>query len=151
MRKTMTRRALVVAGAASVAAAAGLPAWNAASDPRSTIRAMVMRHIGSAPVEPGAVDAFVEDFVRHEKRLRRDGFAIGNVCEAFGIDDIVRACVNNAKYLHRVEEQVIDLFVRSSDLLAADRRPTDPIRYIAFWDPYAAACRNPFADLTQEA
>jgi hypothetical protein len=148
MRSRLTRRALIVAGGACAAATAALPGWNALSDPRPMIRAMIARHLGAAPVEAGAVDAFVEAFIQQETRLRPDGFAMGTVCNAIGLDDHAQACINNAQYLWRVEERVIDLFIRSTDLLDPDRRASAPIRYVAFWDPYSGACRNPFADVT---
>jgi hypothetical protein len=111
---------------------------------------MIRNHLRGAAVADGAIDAFVAGFLSAHT-LRADGIAIGNACDALGIGGVVQACANNAGYLRQIEERVIDLFVRSTDLLAPDRRPADPIRYIAFWDPYSGACSNPLADFTQDA
>jgi hypothetical protein len=146
MRKALSRRA-VLAGVVAVTAAGGALAWRSLTDAQAAIRAMVMKHLRGAAVADGTVDAFVADFLGAH-RVAPDGVAIGNLCDTLGIDGVVQACENNAVYLRRVEEQVIDLFVRSTDVFDPDRRRGAPIRYVALWDPYAATCRNPFADLS---
>jgi hypothetical protein len=148
MRRTISRRAALV-GAGCLVAAGAMPAWRAVSEPHAAIRAMIRKHLRGAAVGDGAIDAFVADFLSAHP-VRANGIAVGNVCDALGIGNAVQACTNNADYLRRIEERVIDLFVRSTDLLASDRRAGDPIRYVAFWDPYSGACRNPLADLTLE-
>jgi hypothetical protein len=152
MPSAITRRAAFTgAGAMSLMVAGSVvPAWWLASDARSALRAMIRTHLRGAVVENGAVDAFADDFLRHYG-VRRGGIAIGNACDAFSLQNAAQACTNNAAYLKRLEGRVIDLFVRSTDLLAPDRRVGEPIRYVAFWDPYSGACRNPFADFTSEA
>jgi hypothetical protein len=146
MRKALSRRA-VLAGVVAVTAGGGALAWRSMTDAQAAIRATVMKHLRGAAVADGAVDVFVADFLRAH-RVAPDGLAIGTVCDTLGIDDVVQACDNNAVYLRRVEEQVIDLFIRSTDVFDPDRRHGAPIRYVALWDPYATACRNPFADLS---
>ena len=148
MRDALSRRTVVLgAGAVVVAAAGGLLAWRSLADAHATIRAMIASHMRGATMAEGAVDAFVADFLRVH-RVRRDGVVIDNACDALGLDDVLQACASNAEYLRRVEEQVIDLFGRSTDMFDAGRRAGEPVRYVALWDPYAAACRNPFAEFT---
>lgn len=150
MRRSISRRAaLTGVGAGCLVAAGAVPAWHAVSDAHATIGAMIRRHLRGATVADGAIDAFVADFLSAHP-VRANGIAIGNVCDVLGIGDAVQACANNADYLRRLEERAIDLFVRSTDLLDPGRRAGAPIRYVAFWDPYSGACRNPLADLTPE-
>jgi hypothetical protein len=141
----LSRRAALIAGGAVLSAGA-LPAWHLLADRGAAIRRMIEAHVRGLPIEPGAVDSFIADFLAY-RPLSAQGVAIGNVCDALGIGDLAQ-CANNADYLRRIEEHVIDRFVRSTDLFAPDRRAGDTIRYIAFWDPYLSSCRNPFADLT---
>jgi hypothetical protein len=144
MRDVISRRSvLAAAGVAVLAAAGGAFAWRSLTDARAAIRAIVTRHLRGAAVVDGTVDAFVADFLlRH--RVEPDGIAIGNVCDMSNLD--LTACANNAVYLRRLEEQVIDLFIRSTDAFEPGRPTGAPLRYVAFWDPYSAACRNPFAE-----
>ena len=88
----------------------------------------------------------LRDFLAH-RPVSVQGVAIGNVCDVAGLGDLIH-CANNADYLRRVEGRVIDLFLRSTDLFSPTRRAGDALSYVAFWDPYSSACRNPFADLT---
>jgi hypothetical protein len=143
----LSRRHALLAGAAACALAAGAaPAWHLLSDRAVAIRRMIQAHMRDTPMEDGTIDAFIGDFLAH-RPVSAQGVAIGNVCDGLGIGDLTR-CANNADYLRRVEERVIDLFLRSTDLFVSDRQPNDAIRYVAFWDPYAGSCRNPFADLS---
>jgi hypothetical protein len=132
-----------------VTVAGALPAWLALSDAPATIRAMIVRHLRGAAVADGTIDAFVADFLRSHG-VRDSGVIIGNTCDALALNEVVEACAPNADYLRRLEQRVVDLFVRSTDLLAPDRGK-GPIRYVAFWDPYSGACRNPLADFTPDA
>jgi hypothetical protein len=140
------RRALIAGGAACVLSAGALPTWYLLADRGAAIRRMIKAHMRDTPIEPGAIDSFVGDFLAY-RPLPAQGVAIGNVCDALGLGDLAR-CANNADYLRRVEEHVIDRFVRSTDFFAPDRRAGDAVRYVAFWDPYSGSCRNPFADLS---
>lgn len=144
----MSRRSLLIAGGAACAAAAGaLPAWHLIADRGAAIRRMIESHMRGAPVAEDAIDAFVDDFLERQVVLR-DGVAIDNACRLLGIEDLAQPCANNAVYMRRIEERVVDLFIRSTDMFSPDRRPDDPIGYVEFWDPYSGACRNPFADLS---
>lgn len=140
------RRALVAGGAACVLSAGAWSAWHLLADRGAAIRRMIEAHLRDMPMEKSAIDSFIGDFLAY-RPLSAQGVAIGNLCDGLGIGDLAR-CANNADYLRRIEEHVIDRFVRSTDLFAPDRRAGDAVRYVAFWDPYSGACRNPFADLS---
>ncbi len=141
------RRVLLATGATALLAAGAVPLWHAMTDARAFIRSAIMNHLRGVTIASGAVEEFIDDYLRHNA-VRGDGVAIGNACDLSGLDDVAEPCVNNAAYLRRIEERVIDLFIRSTDVFAPDRRSSDPIRYVAFWDPYSGPCRNPFADLS---
>ena len=145
-RKLSRRHALIAGGAAGAVAAAALPAWHLFADPGAAIRRMIESHMRDTPIAPGVIDSFIRDVLPH-RPLSARGVAIGNVCDGFGLGELA-SCARNADYLRRIEGYVIDRFVRSTDLFAPDRRTGDPLRYVAFWDPWSGACRNPFADLT---
>jgi hypothetical protein len=140
------RRALLAGGAACALAVGAAPAWHLLSDRAAAIRRMIEAHMGATPIEDGAIDSFARDFLAH-RPVSVQGVAIGNVCDVAGLGDLIH-CANNADYLRRVEGRVIDLFLRSTDLFSPTRRAGDALSYVAFWDPYSSACRNPFADLT---
>ncbi|HEX2117189.1 MAG TPA: hypothetical protein VHM01_22515 [Alphaproteobacteria bacterium] len=148
MRDPISRRTVFLgAGAVALAIAGGALTWRSLADAHTAVRTMIMQHLRGAAVAEGAVDAFVAEFLRRH-RVHLDGVAIGNVCDMSGFDALLPACANNAAYLRRLEEQVIDLFIRSSDVFEPSRPAGAPVRYVAFWDPYSSACRNPLADLT---
>jgi hypothetical protein len=140
------RRALMAGGAACVLSAGALPAWHLLADRGAAIRRMIAAHMRDTPIEKGAIDSFIGDFLAH-RPVSAQGVAIGNVCDVLGIGDLAR-CANNAAYLRRVEEHVIDRFIRSTDIFAPYRSSSAAVRYVAFWDPYSVMCRNPFADLS---
>jgi hypothetical protein len=148
-RAKLSRRRLLLAGGVACAVSA-FPAMRLLADRGGAIRRMIQAHVGGAPIADGAIDAFVDDFLAH-RSISEQGVAIDTACRLLGIDDASQACMNNADYMRRVEERIIDLFVRSTDLFISDRRDGDPIRYVAFWDPYSDSCRNPFADLSPPA
>jgi hypothetical protein len=143
------RQALVAGGAACAVSAGALSGWHLLGDRGTAIRRMIEVHVRDTPIEGGAIDAFIADFLAHHP-LSAQGVAIGNVCDLLGIGDLAR-CANNADYLRRVEEHVIDRFLRSTDIFEPNRRPGDAVRYVAFWNPYSGSCRNPFADLSPPA
>jgi hypothetical protein len=150
MRERLSRRAVIAgAGAAGALALGTLPAWRALSDAETWIGNLIVAHLRGAPVAEGTIASFVADFLRVVS-VERQGIALDTVC-AFGPAGLVQTCTNNAAYLRRIGDKAIDLFIRSTDMLDPARPPSEPIRYVAFWDPYSGACRNPFADFAPEA
>jgi hypothetical protein len=120
-------------------------AWRLATDRAGAIRRMILAHVPATRIEAGAIDAFAADFLA-QRSLLREGVAIDRACGLLGIGSTAPACVDNARYMRRMEEQIVDLFLRSTNIFEPTGDRSAPIRYVAFWDPYSLTCRNPFAE-----
>lgn len=141
-----SRRRVLIASATLIAAsAAAPPAWRFATDRTDAIRRMILAHVPAARIAAGTIEAFAADFLA-QRPLLREGVAIDRACSLLGIDATIPACVDNARYMRRMEEQILDLFLRSTDVFEPARDGSAPIRYVGFWDPYSRTCRNPFAE-----
>lgn len=141
-----SRRRILIASATLVASSAGAPlAWRLATDRAGAIRRMILAHVPATRIEAGAIEAFAADFLA-QRTLLREGVAIDRACGLLGIGSTVPPCVDNARYMRRMEEQIVDLFLRSTDIFEPSRNRSAPMRYVAFLDPYSLTCRNSFAE-----
>lgn len=141
-----SRRRILIAAATLIASSAGAPlAWRLATDRAGAIRRMILAHVPETRIDAGAIEAFAADFLA-QRALLRNGVAIDRACELLGVGPTLPACVANSRYMQRIEEQIVDLFLRSTDIFEPARDASAPIRYVGFWDPYSRTCRNPFAE-----
>lgn len=149
-----TRRGLLiagVAGATAVAAAPIVPAMKVASGPegaKSWLVAILERHLGHLDVAEGAFEAHVEAWwAVWEPRGLTKAFPV----QAFQ-QPIVRALApigmappTGEANQRRIDDLLVGSFLMSSDALREDRDTSQPIRWIAWYDPLKRPNTNPLA------
>ena len=82
-------------------------------------------------LSPGCAEQFVDDFTRHRGRVGRMLVA--------------RAQGQGEAYTEALDHFAIAFLLSTSFFLRRDRDGGEPVRYVAFYDPYVSPCWNPLA------
>ena len=144
----VSRRRLVLtafAGAASFIG--GAYHWRRLRRPKvSDITALIEQRLAHLDLDAAGVQRFAEEYDRRFGVLsmsvhHRD--TLGGILRI----DTVRSLLPQRRQqgILELERRMISYYLRSTDYFRPGRQ--GPIRFVAFPDPYAGACANPFAVL----
>jgi hypothetical protein len=147
-RFRLSRRRLVFGAFATAAGAlAGAHHWRRLRRPSAhDIAALIQDRLGHLELDPEGVDRFAHDYAERYGALsmsvhHRD--TLGGLLRL----DPVRHLLPSHRHQAVVhfERRMVSYYLRSTDYFRQGR--SGPVRYVAFVDPYAGACANPFAVL----
>jgi hypothetical protein len=139
-----SRRTIILGSLAGLVGARLLYKWYW-GDPRDVIEAILTRRVGHLRVEAKAFSTFATAYLKaraeHEESLRHLS-AASLVLQFF----TPYSWVGIRHPLRRLENNVVSMFLLSTDFFqnGADERRL--VSYVAFYDPNAAVCRNPFVN-----
>jgi hypothetical protein len=143
-----TRRQVLVGGAAVAAAAAfGGYEWRRLRHPSADdLARLLRRRLGHLRFRDDAVDRFAHEYVARYGPQAMAAHTRATGGGLFEIDALRRHhSLERQQTILAFERRTISYFLRSTDYF---RVPSgSPVRYVAFPDPYAMPCANPFADL----
>jgi hypothetical protein len=148
-RSRFTRRQALAGGAAVAAAAVfgGGYEWRRLRHPSAgDLARLIRRRLGHLQFRDDAVDRFAREYVA---RYGPQAMAMHTRATAGGLFEIAalrrRLPGDRQQAILTFERRTISTILRSTDYF---RVPAGtPVAYVAFPDPYALPCANPFADL----
>lgn len=147
-RRMMLAGGVGAACAAGAAAVGGRHHWRRLRQPSAGDLAGLLRErLGHLPLDEGGVDAFAQEYVRrygaspmsvhHERTL-------GGVLR---LDAALRlAPAELRQEILDFERHLVSRYLLSTTYFRAPRG--EPVRYLAFADPYEMGCANPLAQFT---
>jgi hypothetical protein len=141
-----SRRRLVLAAFATVAATVGgTYHWRRLRRPRAgDIVALIEDRLGHLDLDAAGVQRFAQEYDQRFGAFsmsvhHRD--TLGGVLRLDPIRELLPARRQQA--LLELERRLVSYYLRSTDYFQSGRQ--GPVRFVAFPDPYAGACTNPFA------
>ena len=136
----MTRRTFVIAAVAATGGMVGL--WSGLPDRKSVVVAMVQKKLGYLRLEAAAVNAFAEDFVRHDHSYVREMRILAAILPVYRRSSLA-AVLRVQPELVRLEEAIVTQFLLLSDFFWNLSNESLPVRYVRYYDPHAARLLNP--------
>ncbi len=114
-------------------------------DPKEVIEAILVRRVGHLRVEPRVFSSFAAEYLNsrreHEDSLRKLS-TVSTLLQFFS----PYAWLEGRHPLRRLENNVVSMFLLSTDFFQNGANDRSLVRYVAFYDPTAAVCRNPFVN-----
>jgi hypothetical protein len=145
---TFSRRQLVFGAlAAAGAVVAGTFHWRRLRRPSAAdIASLIRDRLAHLDLDPGGVDRFARDYAERYGVFSMSVHHRDTLGGALRLGPI-RQLLPSRRHqtLLNLERRLISYYLRSTDYFQPNR--SGPVRYLAFADPYAGACANPFAVL----
>lgn len=144
---TIARRRFLGFGAGLVAGTAALYTaykwrWG---EPTEVIVAILSRRLGDLRVETASFHRFAAEYVEFRKDYRRQLSILSIV--SLPLQYVTPyAWVEQGGAVRRLEDNVVSLYLLSTDFFQNGADSNRPVSYLSFYDPYTAVCRNPFLD-----
>jgi hypothetical protein len=141
-----SRRAWLLAMAAlAVGTPVTLREWRRLRLPSAEdLERLLRSRLGDRNLAPDAIPRFAHEYVSRYGAFAMSRREKETVCGLWDVR-VLRPffSVSRTQHLVEMERRLISQFLRSTDYF---RRPAEaPARYVAFNDPYATVCSNPFA------
>lgn len=139
-----SRRTILLGSLAGLVGARFLYKWYW-GDPAQVIEAILARRLGHIRTEAKAFSAFSTQYLKarkeHEEQLRHLSTA-----SLFLHFFSPYSWVGSRHPLRRLENNVVSMFLLSTDFFENGADESRLVKYVAFYDPTAAICRNPFVN-----
>jgi hypothetical protein len=139
-----SRRTILLGSLAGLFGARLLYKWYW-GDPTQVIEAILTRRVGHLRVEAKAFSTFAAAYLKsraeHEDRLRH--LSTASLALQFFTP---YTWLGSRHPLRRLENNVVSMFLLSTDFFQNGADETRAVSYVAFYDPTAAICRNPFVN-----
>jgi hypothetical protein len=143
----VSRRRLLFSAVAGVAAIGGAWHWRRLRRPNTgDMVALIEERLAHLDLDPAGVRRFAEEYNRRFGVLsmsvhHRD--TLGGLLRHEPLRGLLSE--RRQQTILELERRLVSYYLRSTDYFQADR--VGPVRFVAFPDPYAGACANPFAVL----
>jgi hypothetical protein len=142
---TIVRRKFLGLGAGLMAGSAALYTaykwrWG---EPTEVIVAILKRRLGDLRVDETSFEGFAARYVGYRKDYRRQLSILSIVSLPFQYVTPY-AWIEQGGALRRLEDNVVSLYLLSTDFFSNGANVDRPVNYVAFYDPYEGVCRNPF-------
>ena len=138
-----SRRKFLALGIGSgIAAIYGTYKWFR-GDPTDVVVAILKRRVGYLRVEQNSFHTFAKDYLRHKKEYEGDLRKLSVVSLPLQFFSPYR-WLRPGHALRRLEDNVVSLYLLSTDFFQNGSNEGRPVAYLSFYDPYSTVCRNPF-------
>ncbi|MBA3588014.1 hypothetical protein [Methylibium sp.] len=112
-------------------------------EPTEVIVAILHRRVGDLRVDAASFDRFATEYVDYRKDYRRQLSVLSIVSLPFQYVTPY-GWIEQGGALRRLEDNVVSLYLLSTDFFLGGADESRPVSYLSFYDPYASVCRNPF-------
>jgi hypothetical protein len=136
------RKFLAWSLAAGIAPAYALYAWRW-GDPAAIIVAILKRRVGYLRVEHGSFYEFARTYVSSRREYERQLATLSAVSLPMQLISPYR-WLRQGHALRRLEDSVVSDYLLSTDFFFHGADEQRAVTYVAFYDPYARPCSNPF-------
>lgn len=146
---TLSRRKLLGWGAGLAAGTTALYTaykwrWG---EPTEVIVAILQRRLGDLAIDATSFDRFAEEYVSFRKDYRRQLSLLSIVSLPFQYVTPY-AWFEQGAALRRLEDNVVSLYLLSTDFFQHGADERRAVNYVSFYDPYTSVCGNPFLQRT---
>jgi hypothetical protein len=148
-RMRFSRRRLVLAAFATLSSViAGTYHWRRLRRPHAgDIVALIENRLGHLDLDPAGVRRFAQEYDQRFGVFSMSVHHRDTLGGALRFDPIRQLLPERRQQaVLDLERRLVSYYLRSTDYFQAGRQGA--IRFVAFPDPYAGACANPFAVLT---
>ena len=113
-------------------------------DPTDVVVAILKRRVGYLRVEPNTFHTFAKDYLEHKKEYKGELAKLSVVSLPLQFLSPYN-WLRSGHALWRLEDNVVSLFLLSTDFFQNNADESRAVKYLSFYDPYIVVCRNPFA------
>lgn len=139
-----TRRVLLLAAAPALllgGSTYGLLRWQI-SEPEDFVLDVLQRHLPDLQVDAAHRVTFARDYVQHREDYRRQLRAFAAGAGPFRLA-LKTGLLSKDHGFRRTQDQIVALFLLSTDFFQNGASLERPVTYLGFYDPLSAICRNP--------
>ena len=145
----LSRRAFMARAVAGVALLVAAPyafyQWRY-GNPTNVIIAILKRRVGYLKNEPGSFERFAQEYVDFKRDYLRQLTRMSVIALPFTYVTLYR-WLPMGHPLRRLEDNVVTKFLLSTDFFIHGADESRNLKYLSFYEPQLAPCRNPFAHL----
>lgn len=145
----LSRRAFLAATTAGLAVLVAAPYalyhWRAGKATNVVI-AILKRRVGYLQNEAGSFERFARDYIEYKRAHVSQLARLSVVALPLTYVTLYR-WLPMGHPMRRLEDNVVSKYLLSTDFFLHGADESRPIKYLSFYDPRLAACRNPFAHL----
>lgn len=145
----LSRRAFLGGAIGGVAVLVAAPYafyhWHSGK-PTSVIVAILKRRVGYLKNEPGIFERFAREYVDYKREYRLQLGRLSAVAFPLTYVTLYR-WVPMGHPLRRLEDNVVTKYLLSTDFFQHGADESRSLRYLSFYEPQLAPCRNPFVNL----
>ncbi len=113
-------------------------------DGTDVIVAILQRRVGYLRVDPGTFQTFAAEYMDYRKSHRRNLVRLSLLSLPLRLFTPY-AWVKQGHALRRLEDNVVSLYLLSTDFFHHGADEGREVSYVAYYDPAKTPCRNPFA------
>jgi len=114
-------------------------------DATDYIKSALKKHLGYLKLDKDGVERFASEFQERISPGRRYwGSWVGIVGPLYSTVDLLRITPRSKKF-KEFEEDIVTMYLLSSDFFIYDADMSRTIQYIQFYDTFEVGCANPFA------
>jgi hypothetical protein len=115
-------------------------------NPTKIIVAILKRRVGYLKVEAGSFQRFAREYVEYKREYVSDLARDSIFALPFTYLTPYR-WLPMGHPLRRLEDNVVTKYLLSTDFFLHDADESRDVKYLSFYEPQLAPCRNPFANL----
>jgi hypothetical protein len=149
----LSRRAFITRATAGLLVLAAAPyAFYQLRHGKATkiIVAILKRRVGYLKTEPGSFERFAGEYVTYKKGYASQLRKLSAVAFPLTYVTLYR-WLPMGHPLRRLEDNVVTKYLLSTDFFFHGADESKEVKYLTFYDPSTALCRNPFAHLRKGA
>jgi hypothetical protein len=136
------RKFLVLGGVSAITALYGWYEWHW-GDPKDIVVAILNRRVGYLRVDSSTFDTFAKDYLEYRKTYKNELRKLSTFSPLL-MSASPYSWLKQGHPYRRLVDNVVSQYLLSTDFFqnGADERRL--VTYLSFYNPYTAACRNPF-------
>jgi hypothetical protein len=108
--------------------------------------AILKRRVGYLKNEPGSFERFAREYVDYKKEYATELARLSAIALPFTYVTLYR-WLPMGHPLRRLEDNVVSKYLLSTDFFQHDADESRNLKYLSFYEPQHAPCRNPFVHL----
>lgn len=114
--------------------------------PSKIIIAILKRRVGYLKTEAGSFERFAREYVSYKSEYARQLARLSVVALPFTYVTLYR-WLPMGHPLRRLEDNVVTKYLLSTDFFLRGGDESREVKYLSFYEPQLAPCRNPFVNL----
>jgi len=118
--------------------------------PTSIVIAILKRRVGYLENEEGSFERFAEEYIVYKDEYREQLGKLSAIAFPFTYVTLYR-WLPMGHPIRRLEDNVVTKYLLSTDFFLKGADESRTVKYLSFYEPHLAPCRNPFVNLRKPA